>query len=122
MFGPQPINFTLQSAVAIPRYHIVVATGTNYCNLATATTGVNVGVSQNETNANEFVTIAPFGRSRIYCGSAVSLGNRITANLSGRAIAAGSGDTYIGIALEAGVAGDYITCLLGTSIGDKVIA
>lgn len=122
MYGDQPINFTLISGTAIPRYHVVVATGTNYAAMATSKVGVLVGIAQNEPAANEHVTVCPTGRSRAIAGGAVSLGARVTTSTSGRVVAAASGDVILGYALEAaGADGDNIQVMVG-ALNDKMIA
>lgn len=116
MFGDQPLNYTLVAATDVSRYHIVIASGANYGGLSISTSNATVvGVAQNQPLAGEHLAVCPLGISRVYCGSAVAIGGRITSNISGRAIAAGSGDFVIGYALEAGVAGDLIRTMVMAS-------
>lgn len=121
MFGDQPLNFTLVAAVDTPRYTIVQGSGTNYGGYAVSKTNTLLGIAQNEPKAGEHLGVCPIGISRIAVGSAVALGNRLTAGASGQAIAAGSGDSFVAVALEAGSPGDLIRCWV-VGPGNNVIA
>lgn len=115
MFGDQPINYTLNAISAIPRYHIVVASGAGAASMAIAPATNLAGVAQNDPGAGEFVTVCPLGRSRVYAGGTLAVGDRITSTTSGRATAAGSGSAVIGVALEAAASGDLTTILVNVS-------
>src|SRR5262245_33051402 len=121
MFGDQPLNFTRVAAVSMPQQYLIVqASGTGYGGLATSKTQVLIGVSQNLPSSGEFLGVCPLGRSRIVAGAAVTAGSRITSNGSGRAIAAGSGDSIIGVMIDAAAAdGDTVEAWINMS-GDKM--
>lgn len=108
MFGEQLLNYTVIAAATLPQqYMIVQGSSANYGGLATADTQTLIGIAQNVPNAGEFMTVCPFGQSRAVAGAAVTAYAEITTNGSGRAIAATSGDSVIGYALEAaGADGD----------------
>jgi len=113
MFGDQPLNFTVVAAVAIPQYHIVLGSGENYGGLAGAGLGAAlIGVCQGAPQAGEFATVCPLGKSRVVVGSAVTAYQKITSTASGRACPTVSGDTIVGMALQAGAVGDVVMAML----------
>ena len=122
-YGYQPINFTLVAVTPIAQYHIVQSSGAaGNGGLATADTQVLMGVVQNPVLVEDHITVCPLGHSKLVAGAAISLGARLTSNASGRAVAAGSGDTVIGYAHEAAAAdGDIIRAFIGAN-NDKMIA
>lgn len=121
MFADQPINFTLTAAGAISRYHLVQGSGSNTGGLATAVTQALVGVAQNDpAAAGEAVTVCPLGKSRVYAGGTIAVGDRLTTNASGRAVACTSGSVYFGYALEGAAAGDLFTAMVNASL-DKML-
>lgn len=116
MFGDQPVNYTLNAIAALPRYHIAQASGSQSCGLATAVSQNLAGVVQNDPqNANEHATICPIGRSRVYAGATIAVGDRLTTTSSGRATPAGSGSAVIGVALQAAASGDLFEALINVS-------
>ena len=121
-YGFQPVNFTLVTVGAQKQYHIAAGSG-NYCSMAATKTGVLVGIVQNEPAATgESASICPFGMSKVIAGAAISVGARITCNASGRAAAAGSGDTILGYAKDAAAAdGDVISAFIVAAM-DKMIS
>lgn len=105
MYGPQNHNFTLVAGNAVPKYHIVAASGSSGATgmgwLAASLGTVLVGVAQAAVIANDHMSVCGLGFSRLVAGSSVALGARITASASGRAVTCGSGSVSIGYALEA---------------------
>lgn len=78
-----------------------------------------VGVLQNKPESGEFATVAKGGKQKVVSGAAVSVGDMITNNGSGRAISISSGDTATvhGLALEAsGADGEVITFTANQSL------
>ena len=64
-----------------------------------------------------FVTIAMVGIGKVKVGGAVAMMDPLKPNALGQAVKAVVGDTYSAKALQAGVAGDIVECLIerGTS-------
>ncbi len=76
---------------------------------------VAVGVLQNKPNAaGVAASIHQTGVSKMVVGAAVSIGDLVTSNASGRGITATTGDYVVGVALTAGANdGETISVLLG---------
>ena len=98
------------------RHHILRAAGAGTCNvasLANAGSDEIIGVLQNKPNINGAAAIGFSGESKVIAGAAILVNVPITANSSGRAVVATSGDFVVGTALEAASAdGEAIRCLL----------
>ena len=111
-------TFTLEAAADLSgkQYHIVRMSAANQCNQASNATDLNIiGVLQNKPQAGEFATVADGGTSKVVAGGSVSVGNPVTTNGSGRAVAVSSGtnQVVIGTALDAATAdGDVISVRL----------
>lgn len=89
------------------QYHIMRLTAAEEVNIASnaaaAFASGAIGVLQNKPNTNEHATVAVYGVSKVVTGAAVTAGNMLTTNGSGRAINAvtGSQQLVIGRALTA---------------------
>lgn len=71
------------------------------------------GVLQNNPNSGEAATVAYLGASKVKAGAAITQFDNLTTNGSGKAVAAGSGDVVVGVALEAaGAEDDVISAML----------
>lgn len=108
--------YTLKAAVNLSAniYQVMRLSAANACNIASnAVDSDMVGVLQNKPEANEAATIADSGLSKIMAGGALSVGDPLTCNGSGRAAAVTSGQVAFGRLLEAaGGDGDIVTCRL----------
>lgn len=111
-------TYTLEAAADLSgkQYHIVRLSAADKCDQASYNLDTNIiGVLQNKPQAGEFATIADGGISKVVAGGTVSVGNPVTTNGSGRAVAVTSGSNarVIGTALEAASAdGDVISVRL----------
>lgn len=89
------------SAVA-NQYKIVKFTAASTIGLAAAATDKLIGVLQNRPQANVGAAVAVAGRALVKAGAAVAVGDRLTADASGRAIATTTAqNAYIGVAVTA---------------------
>lgn len=107
---------TQRAATALDnRYRFVVVNGSGQ--IAQAGAGVRAtGVLQSPAAANDAAEVMVSGVSKVEAGAAITEGDDVTPDASGRAItaAAASGNTIVGTALEsAGAAGEVIAVLLG---------
>ena len=107
---------------AIPAYTIVKQNAADdHIVAAAAATDLFIGVTMELAAAtNERADVQMLGIAYVVAGAAVTRGNRVTADASGRAVAAapagGVNNVVIGTALEsATAAGDVIRVLLGLS-------
>lgn len=115
-FGRQETLTGVQAAADLSgkQYHFVRLSAANQVNQASeaANSGL-VGVLQNKPRSGEFATVAYAGLSKVVAGDAITVGDIITTNSSGRAVTVASGQMAAGRALEAaGANGDVITALL----------
>lgn len=96
------------------QYHIVYQDAALSCDVASnATESAICGVLQNKPQSGEHATVADGGISKVVAGAAVTQGDHLTVNGSGRAVTVGSGDMAVGRALEAaGADGDIISARL----------
>jgi hypothetical protein len=96
------------------QYHFVRYVATEKCDQASLDTNSGlIGVLQNKPGSGEFATIAYAGVGKVVAGAAVTAGDVLTTNSSGRAVTVTSGDMAAGRALmAAGANGDIITALL----------
>lgn len=109
-------TLTLQAAadLSAKQYHFVRLSAAQKCNQASeAANSATVGVLQNKPKVDEFATVGFFGKSKIVAGGAVTAGDILTTNSSGRAAVVTSGQMAAGRSLDtAGADGDIITALL----------
>lgn len=77
--------------------------------------GRAVGVRNNKPKANEAATVVASGISIVEAGAAITAGDQVSTDNTGRAITAGAGNQIHGVALEtASGAGVFIAVLLRT--------
>ena len=117
-YGDQ-ISYTMLAAADLSgvQYHIMRDTASaRQTNIASEAVNVGaIGVLQNKpAAANRAATIAYAGTSKIVTGAAVTMGDLLTTNSSGRAITAGaSGEMVVGRALQtSGADGEVVTAVL----------
>jgi hypothetical protein len=118
-FGTQEtLTLEANADLSNKQYHFLRYVATEKCDQASHNASdALVGVLQNKPQSSEFATVAVFGLSKLVAGAAITAGNLLTTNGSGRAVSAApaSGSTvYIaGRALSAaGADGDVITALV----------
>ena len=103
-------NFTAETAISARRI-VAVGTTDGGVKLAIASTDAIIGVSDEITvNAGERIDVVLSGSAEVVCGGAVTRGAQVTATADGKAVV-GTG-RVVGIALQAGAAGDVIDVLL----------
>ena len=98
------------------QYHILRASAEGECQVASNPGGGQdeiVGVLQNKPNNNQHASVGYDGVTKLIAGGAITANRQITANSSGSAAHAGSGDWVLGQALNAaGADGETISALL----------
>lgn len=96
------------------QYHIMRYSAANNVNQGSlATDSALCGVLQNKPQSGDHATIGYLGISKIVAGAAITAGDIITTNSSGRAATVASGEIAVGRALvAAGANGDIITSVL----------
>ena len=98
------------------QYRFVKVTGRHQVGLATANTDLVVGVAQNKPQVDgQAVTVALSGVSNVIAGAAITAGQEISTDATGRAIPKpGTGTPLVlGIAItSATVAGELVSVLL----------
>lgn len=98
------------------QYYFVKLTGVRTAGLAvTKATDQVVGVLQNKPQATgDAATVAIHGVSMVVAGDAITAGQKVAFDTSGRAIPfTGSGDQLVGLALDSvGAAGSLVSVLL----------
>ncbi len=113
-------TYTLEAAADLSgkQYHVMRQTDVAKCDIASnAVDDALVGVLQNKPQSGEFATIADGGISKVVVGAAVTQGENLTHNSSGRAITVTSGDVIFGMALEtAGADGQIISARLNRQV------
>lgn len=117
---PSGFDFTSTGTVFVPPYVIVkLGSGGTAGKVvkSSASTDKHIGVLMNCPNASETADIVPInamGTNKVICGSGgtIAVGNFITADSSGQAVATTSaGDLVIGICLEAAAVGQVFEYL-----------
>lgn len=106
-------NFIAEEA--IPAYRFVKLGSEDYAiALATAASDMIIGASTNvDSEANGRCDVELAAKiSEVTYGGAVTRGDRLTADAEGKAVTAASGNSYVGIAMISGVAGDIGYVLL----------
>jgi len=107
------------AAAALDPGRIVVLTADDSVNLATSATAASIGVTDEITvAANARVDVVLSGIAWVTAGAALTRGSPITADASGRAVAAAAvGNRIVGIALEAAAAaGDRIRVVIAQGV------
>lgn len=91
-----------KAGATVGQYKIVMSSGTaSTLVVATASTDVPVGISQNGASAGDAIRVAQGGISKLVANSAVTAGSRIISGAGGFGTmgAAGAGTTTVGVAL-----------------------
>lgn len=76
--------------------------------------GLNaIGVLQNKPDAaGKAATVAYAGVSKVIAGGVIAAGGAVSSDADGKAVAAGTGDVILGVALSVAAANDVIPVLL----------
>ena len=83
------------------QYHIMRISGVNACNVSSQATDSDMcGILLNKPASGEGASIQYSGRGRVVAGAAVTAGDHVTCNGSGRAATVTSGQMALGQALE----------------------
>src|SRR5438445_2050137 len=97
-------TITLQAAADLRtnQYQVVRQSAAQNCNVASDPANSSaIGVLMNKPNTNQLATVAYFGKAKVMVGAAVTAGDRLSYNGSGRVITTVSGSNMVvGIALE----------------------
>lgn len=116
---PDCITRVAGADLSIYQHHIVGRSGARTVNLSTGTATASgyavgpTGVLYTTGPSGAAVALAVHGPCKVIAGDAIAEGRAFTANGSGRAVAAASGDIAIGHMLEAAAAdGDYAEAFL----------
>ncbi len=105
-------TFTAEAAadLSAAQNHILRLSAANACNISSLATDSDMcGILQNKPQSGEYASIQYSGEGRVVVGAAVTAGDHLTCNGSGRAITVTSGSMALGQALEtAGADGQLI--------------
>lgn len=93
------------------QHKFVVDNGSGQAAVAGAAAAA-LGVLQNDPGANGTAAIMVQGVSRVRAGAAIAVGSKVGSDANGKARVATSGDTILGIALEAAAADEDIIPVL----------
>lgn len=107
-------SLTLVAKEAIAQHRFVEVTVTTGTTGYVATAGdPAIGVSQGTPAIGEACTIVTSGVVMVECGTvAMTVGMNVQSHTDGTALVAASGDAVLGVVLEGGAAGEYLTVLL----------
>lgn len=97
------------------QYRALRGSGDKLCEIASQSAGgpvEGIGVLQNKPNSGDHATVGYMGISKMVCGATVTRNRLITAQESGQATDATSGDFAFGMAMETGADGEVISVLL----------
>ncbi len=97
------------------QYRALRGSGANECQIASQSISgpvEGIGVLQNKPNSGDHATVGYTGISKMVCGATVTRNRLITAQGSGEATDATSGDYAFGMAMEGGASGEVIGVLL----------
>lgn len=87
--------------------------------LAAAATDKIHGVLLNKPKSGEAASVGRIGVAKILAGGAIAIGDRITSDAAGKGVAAapaaGTNNGTVGIALEAGAAGEIVSVELSVT-------
>lgn len=110
--GTEPLSLKAGGTINGNRF-IKQDTTKGQCVQSAAGTDVTIGVALIGAAAGESVPFQSYGKSKVVAGAAVALNAQVTSDASGRAVTVATGNTSLGIAMEAaGAAGDVIEVLL----------
>ncbi len=95
---------SMKQGDSIAAYRIVRVSAANTVALASATTDVLMGITQDNANSsNQAVPVAVSGIARLYCNDTISAGGLVTTDATGRGIPAvvnTAGVNVIGVCLD----------------------
>lgn len=94
------------------QFLIMAQSGARTVARATVGTSPYAGILQNDPISGGVADVAFAGVSKVMLGGTVSAGNQLMATTGGAALLWTTGNYFIGTALEAGVSGQVISCLL----------
>ncbi len=81
--------------------------------LAGAANASSIGLLQNKPKIYEAAEVRNLGISKAVCGGDITIGNKVTGDSDSKIVEAGSGEYYIGMAMETGADGRVISVLMG---------
>jgi len=115
-------NYILEKSyktdTAISQFHAVKVTGTELVAQCTVLSEEVFGIAQNDVTLTEagegkYCAVALMGAVRVIAGGAVTTGDRVYVNASGRIITGAGISNFIGIALnDAAADGDHFDILI----------
>lgn len=93
-------------------------TGDNQILRADAAAAKTLGVvcQPGDVSAGETTDVVILGEAEVMLGGSVGAGVSIASDANGKAVASTAGDRAVGIALESGVSGDVVRCLVSPHI------
>ena len=94
------------------QYYIMKVDSNGRACLAGAANAASIGVLQNKPKIYEAAEIRKVGISKVVCGDAITIGDKVTGNSAHKAVTATATQRFIGIALETGAAGRVISILM----------
>lgn len=94
------------------QYYVVKVDSNGRACLSGAANAASIGVLQNKPKQYEAAEIRKVGISKVICGAAITIGDRVTGDSDSKAVTATSAQRFIGIALETGAAGRVISILM----------
>lgn len=109
-----PVSFKSAASLVGKKNYIVYISARGVVTIASAATHAIMGVVKNapQAGAGQNVEVnLPFGNEtfKVICGGSVSLGNKLTSDGNGKAVATTSAGNYtIGVAMQDGDTGDII--------------
>jgi len=110
-------TFTAEAAMANPFRIVKLGTSAKQANLATVNSDVCVGVVQHSASADESVTVAVSGTTKLYVSAAVTKGAALVATAAGAGVTATTANTgIIGTALETSTGAGILEVLLTPAV------
>jgi len=111
-------SFKAAADYSAKQYYIMYVSADNTVTIGSAASQALVGTLLNEPKANEGATIAVSGTSKVIAGGTITIGDRLTTDSSGKAVATTTdGQNIIGTAIEAADASDIFEYVVG--FGDQ---
>ena len=93
------------------QYYIMKVNSDSRAELAGAANAASIGILQNKPKQFEAAEVRRVGISKVLCGAAVTIGDKVTGDSASKAVTATAKQRYVGIALETGADGRYISIL-----------
>lgn len=95
------------------QYRFVKVTGAHQCGIADNTDALVIGVLQNKPQVTgAAATVAIRGISLVEAGDAINAGDAVAVDADGKGVAAGGGDTVVGVAVGGAASGTLVPVLL----------